>query len=373
MSQSGLKNRLVAMHRYVSLTLVIIWFLQCLSGLVLVYARTLDDIAIGGVAGEVSATRIDEVIGNLSGSGVRVEQYFISGGVSGPVDVLGVYRGGVRKVWRVDRTGRLLRVSSWSDPLAVVAIARLILIFHKTLFAGDAGRYFVIISGACLLANLGLALKLVWPKRGRWRTVLKPSGEGNQIKRTFEWHRSIGVWTLPAIFVTAATGLCLSFMPTLERWSGSEPKAPASCLPASANDPAASARAVNSAKAVFRDGSIVSVTLPGAHSACYKVQMHQPAEQRRAFGTTVVFVEPGSFRVAGAWDALDADLPVKFVVALYTVHTGEWAGPMGRVANILFAALFLALIILGCLLWLRRNRARRRSAQSQKKSSAPRP
>lgn len=373
MGPNGSRNRLVAIHRYVSLALLAIWFLQFLSGLALVYARTLDDLAIGSASGEVNAPRIDTAIQDLSRTGVRVEQYFISGGIAGNVDVLGIDRSGVRKVWRIDGAGRLLRVSSWSDPLPDVAVARLVLIFHKTLFAGEAGRYFVALSAACLLANIGLALKLVWPKRGRWKAVLKPSGEGNQIKRTFEWHRAIGTWTLPAILVIAATGFGLSFMSALERWSGSEAKAPSSCLSASANGSAISARAVDSAKAAFPDASVVAVTLPGAGSSCYKIQMHRSAEQRRAFGTTVVFVEPRFFKPVRTWDALDADLRVKFVVALYTVHTGEWAGHFGRIADIVFASSFLTLIMLGFLLWLRRRRARRGPAESQKKKMAQRP
>lgn len=373
MGPKGSRNRLVAIHRYVSLALLAIWFLQFLSGLTLVYARTVDDFAIGGVSGEVSALRIDRAIEDLSRTGVRVEQYFISGGIAGNVDVLGIDPSGDRKVWRIDGAGRLLRVSSWSDPLPDVAVARLILIFHKTLLAGEAGRYFVALSAACLLANVGLALKLVWPKRGKWRVVLKPSGEGNRIKRTFEWHRAIGTWMLPAIFMIAATGFCLSFMSTLERWSGSEPKAPSSCQSAPPHGPALSARAVDSAKAVFADASVVSVTLPGTGSSCYKIQMHRSAEQRRAFGTTVVFVEPRFFKAVGSWDALDADLSVKFVVALYTVHTGEWAGHLGRIADMVFAASFLTLIILGFLLWLRRSRVRRASVQSQRKKVAPHP
>lgn len=368
-----MKRRLLTIHRYVSLSLALFWIIQALTGTILIYARTADDMAMGASARAVSSAGVDRTIAAIGRSGATVHEYFVSGGVPGQIDILVEDRAEGFRVWRVDgASGAVQRVSAWNGPWWKLSLARGALLLHKSLLAGATGRIIVIASAAMLFVNILIALKLAWPMKRRWRSALVPARAGNAVVRSFSWHRALGLWVLPFGLVITLTGLGLSFIPTLEQLTASRAALPPQCRTATAGPMPAlsSARALESARQVFPDAGLVVVSLPRADRHCYVLQMRQPTEWRRIFGTSRVYVDARSYDVIGRWDATAAGLPARAVVALYTIHTGEWGGSAGRFATLVMGAGLLATIMLGLWLWWSRRRARGASARSGRQPSA---
>lgn len=367
-----MKRRLLTIHRYVSLSLALFWIVQAMTGTILIYARTVDDMAMGASGRTVSSDAVDRTIAVIGRSGATVREYFVSGGVPGQIDILVEDRGEGLQVWRVDgANGAVRRVSAWNGPWWKLSFARGALLLHKSLLAGAVGRIIVIASAAMLLVNILIALKLAWPMKSRWRSVLVPVRGGNAVVRSFSWHRALGLWMLPFGLVITLTGLGLSFIPTLEQLTASRAMPPPQCRIATAGPaPALStARALKSARRVFPDAGLVVASLPQADRHCYVLQMRQPTEWRRIFGTSRVYVDARSYDVVGQWDAKAAGLPARAVVALYTIHTGEWGGSAGRFATLVMGMGLLAMILLGLWLWWSRRRARGASTRSRQQPS----
>jgi uncharacterized iron-regulated membrane protein len=357
------KRLLVKIHRYGSLCFAIFWILQILSGILLVFSREFDDAIVLGASSQlVSPEAMEQARENISREGGSAGEYFISGGVAGQVDILGQDKSGKLRVWRVEGVdGRIERISAWSDPWWDLSIARGVLLFHKSLLAGATGRIIVIASGVLLLVNMLVGLRLVWPQKGRWRAILFPKRAASPIASFYTWHRFLGVWILPFGVITTLTGLGLLFLPSLQRATGSPAALPEQCEAIHADvQQHSSARAVERAKQVFPNAETVVVTLPSRSNICYTVQMRQPREWRRAFGTTRVYVDSRTYRVVSAWDAVEAPASVKAVTALYTVHSGEWAGMAGRILAVVMGAGFLVLMLMGIRLWWSRYRLKTR-------------
>ncbi len=362
----GTRKVLVMTHRYASLFLAAFWLLQVLSGILLVYARELDDWMLDASGQPTLHAAIEDAMREIDARGVRPLEYFISGGLDGQVDILTDPGTGDLDVWRVSGTdGQVQRVTAWTGPWWRLSLARGLLVFHKSLLAGPVGRIAVIISGLLLLITLLVGLKLAWPVKRRWRAALLPQPVPNPVARWFGWHRAAGLWVFPFVLLMVVTGLGLQFLPALERLTDSRATPPAPCTAMTAEaGPVSAAGAVDSARRRFPGADIVVVSLPGA-TRCYHVQMRQPGEWRRVFGTTHVYVDAASFDVVGVQDALQTALPARFVVALYTLHAGEWAGSAGRILTLLLGMVFLAVMGMGLWLWWCRRAVQARGRRSR--------
>ena len=89
---------------------------------------------------------------------------------------------------------------------------------HRWLGAGDAHRSLGKgITGACNLAFVFLVVSgfyLWWPRRWNWR-VLRPSvwfaGKSRGRERDLNWHKTVGFWCVPVLFLVTSTGVIMSY------------------------------------------------------------------------------------------------------------------------------------------------------------------
>src|SRR5207253_2072148 len=106
---------------------------------------------------------------------------------------------------------------AWEDPPSQLTAFRFILVFHKQLLAGDAGRWLIGISGCLLFTNILLVLLLGWPARGRWGTSFLPPKTKVQTMAVWGWHRAIGLWLAPLGLIAVLTGPLMVWTTDLER------------------------------------------------------------------------------------------------------------------------------------------------------------
>jgi uncharacterized iron-regulated membrane protein len=348
-------------HRWLGVALAGLWALQALSGVALVFARSLDDWSLRASGRPADLAAIDRSLAQVRRDhpGARVVEYLPSGGADGQIDVLIAAGGGRTDVVRLDgASGVVLREGGWSGPPGRLGPMRALLTFHKQLWSGDLGRALIGASGLVLAGEILAGLRLAWPARGRWRAALTPGREKVPAMAALRWHRAVALWLAPLALASVLTGAAMSWSADLQRALAAAPPPPR--VPPAAGAavlvPSAAARA---ALGLHPDARLAEVVMPRGGRPWYLVRLRRPGEWRRVFGTTLVYVDARTGAVVGGRDALAAPAAARFVDGLYPVHTGEWAGLGGRLAVLAVGVWLAATTGLGIGLWLTRRRMRR--------------
>jgi uncharacterized iron-regulated membrane protein len=350
-----MKPALRKLHRWIALTLGVLWLSQALTGLVMVYRWELDDAALAAPAVPLDAAAVGARIEAIERdpAGLTVTSLWATGGVDGRFDLYVDDAAGDTDIVRVDGRGRVLRTRASGEGFVPTAAT-----LHQTLFAGDRGKLVVGISGVFLLVTIVMGLVLAWPARARqWRPALLPRGARPGAARRYAFHRAGGLWIGVLALVSLGAGVLLTFESTLAGWLGTDATPPELAgIGAPAGAPIGPAQAFTTALAQFPGSSLSGVSFPSQEQPWYRIRVRQPEEWRRVYGTSVVYVAAADGRVLRTEDALQAPAANAFMSNLYPVHTGEALGVMGRVFALVVGAWLLTMLVLGVGLWLARRR-----------------
>jgi uncharacterized iron-regulated membrane protein len=348
---------LLRLHRWISLGFGLLWLVQAGTGLVMVFHWELEDAQVPGAH---RATDLDALQARLAalappGSGRRIVSVWTTAGAPDRYDIT-VASGDHRDAVRVDGAGDVLRTK---DKAQAGLIDDLVLL-HQSLLAGEAGRWLIGISGLVLLSNIGLGLKMAWPRRGAWGPTLLPSPAPKPVPRLFAWHRAAGLWLAAPAIVLVCAGALLAYDDELRALLHGEPAELAPRAPT--GPPIPFAEAVRTAEAAFPGSRLTAVRLPTAGDATYRIRVLAPGERRRAYGLSTVFVDANTGAVRATLRAAAEPFGRKLMDGLYAIHTGEMAGAAGRLADLVVAAWLLIMIGLGGALWLTRRTRQTRKA-----------
>jgi uncharacterized iron-regulated membrane protein len=314
-------------------------------------ARALDLAAIGARIRAIESQQ----------PGTKVTQLWETGGVNGRVDLYVDAPDGSTSIVRVDGDGDVLRSRSsdwdWRNGGFISAAADL----HQTLFAGDTGKRILGVSGIFLLVSIVMGIVLAWPARLRqWKTVLAPRAPRPGVARRYAWHRAAGLWLAVPAMLFLAAGVLLTFESPLEHMLGldAEP-AELAAVPKIEGEPIAPERAIALALQRLPRSELGGAVFPTADSPWYRVRLHQPAEMRRVYGMTVVYLAGVDGRILRVEDAVAAPKRLAFMNSLYPVHTGQAMGWIGRVLALVVALWLSTMLVLGFGLWLKRRGVKR--------------
>lgn len=360
-------------HRYLGLTLLVLWLLQMLTGAIMVFHWELDDVGIAASSfafdSQAIGRRIDAIQAEPSHRVVRT--VYPSGAASGHFDIYVEDSTGAGDILRVDGKGTVLRTRPVNHDYSQVGWVDLAVVMHQSLFAGRVGKVLLGCSGALLLTNLIVGLKLAWPRFGKWRRALHPPRPGVTSASFYGWHRSIGLFLVGPASIVVLAGTLLEFKEPLYRWCGVEtslterlaaPKADSAARLASRTTPA---KAIQVALARYPRAAFAGLELPTNGASWYRVSVRQPEEPRRVFGTTTVYVDSRDGHVLADENAQQAPPGQRLVDLLYPIHTGEAAGIFGRASVLLISLLLLTMSALGTLLWWSRRSDRLRRLVSR--------
>jgi uncharacterized iron-regulated membrane protein len=257
---------------------------------------------------------------------------------------------------RVDGEGALLRDIPRDHDYPAPGLFQIAHDLHETLLAGDRGKWLLGASGFVLLVNLLFALRLAWPASGQpWRRVLLPGFAGAAAAKFYKWHRALGLLLFAPALVIVTCGMLQEW--PADRWLGVDAPTPV----ADATKPAASAglgAALTAALQRYPGAALALVEMPGADQPWYRIRLRQPAELRRVFGETTVYVDARDASVLLDRDAFKLPLNEKIANAFYPVHTGEFLGLPGRLVSLLSGLSLISMIVLGAGVWWTRRRTR---------------
>jgi len=373
-------------HKYLSLTLALVWLLQAATGVLLVFHWELDDWGVSGPRQPLNADKLSAAIARWHSTHTdrQVIALYTSGGLSGRFDVVITNPTGGRDVLRVDGEGTVLRERPWNHDYAHIGFFQIATYLHQTLFLHTTGNWIMGISGLLLLSNLCMGLYQAWPRAGQWLRALSwPIGSGNRSApaKAYQWHRAAGLTIAVPALVLVLGGVVRAFDDPLALADRFEVHRPAPALPtpvvmaatpaatpapmaaaASAGAPAPGApptlaTVISTALTLYPGATLAAVELPDSESPWFFVRVTQSHDLRRFFGTTALYISSQHGTVLANYDSKVMPAAVRVWDAVYALHTGEIAGAPGRWLVVLIGTGLLALVGLGlCLYCLRRNR-----------------
>lgn len=352
-TKSGRRGTVLRLHRWISLGAAAFWLIQAITGMLIVFHWELDDMAVSGAHRPTDLTAIERTIGMLAppGSDRRVTSVWVTAGWEDRYDITVVETLNDReRSVRVNGDGSVLRSRHESE----TGITGTLVLLHHNLLAGETGSWIVGISGLLLLSNLTLGLIAAWPRRRTWRRALTPARNGPITARFYAWHRALGLWVVIPALATVGAGTMLVFKDGVSEAIGAKsvslPAAPseaATFVPFSA--------AVRTAQAQIPGSRLTAVTMPTAENALYRIRLLTPGEIRRAYGTSVVYIDAVTGTPRGSFPASEVPWPRAFIDGLFAFHTGEMGGLAGRLLTLALGLWLASMIVIGTLLWWRRR------------------
>ena len=356
-SRRTTRSALVTAHRWLSLCFAGFWLLQAVTGLLIVYHWEIGDAATSGMHQPTDFAALERSIAQIAppGGPRTPTSLWVSAGLpdrynlslAGPADA------SVSLPLAGD--GTVLQRADGGMPAAMDTLVLL----HQRLLAGETGEWIVGISGILLASNLVLALFVAWPRgqqrSGQWQRAIRPVRRGPPAARSYSWHRAVGLWAaLPAI-VLILSGTLLRF----EHGVGQAIGAEARSIEARPQGPGQAqiglARAVAIAQTAIPGGRFTAADWPTAEDATWRLRLLEPGEMRRAYGTSMVYVDAATGTVRAAVPASGLPAAQSFMNGLFPVHTGEFDGGVGRVLVAALGLWLAAMIVLGVQLWWRRR------------------
>src|SRR5882724_6067576 len=197
-----MKGWLRKLHRYAGLTMLSLWLVQCASGMLMVFHWEIEDALISGPAEPLDIAALGNRIAHIAASRPesQVVSVFATGGSPNRFDVFVENDRGLTDVVRVAGSGTVLSERPADYDFLRAGIIAAAVVLHQSLFAGDAGRLLLGVSGLLLLTNLCVGVLVAWPIRGGWRAACLPPLRGSRQARLYGWHRAIGLWlALPTL------------------------------------------------------------------------------------------------------------------------------------------------------------------------------
>lgn len=393
MISAGSRRRIVTLHRWLGLALMLWFALLGVTGSLLVYEQELDrwlnpklltDVAaLGSSAPTLSAQQIVE----------RAQQAFPAAAIERlhlpePDDAHAtVYRLLLRS--RADRriaprleavfgarSGRLLGSRPQDGyGLSAPLLMRTIHDLHHRLLLGNAGKTAVGSAGALLLAMIVLGMTVALPRKHSiraWRTMLGIRLRAHGIRLVFDLHRSVGVAGFALLLISTFTGLSLAFPDYARDFVGlfwpvralpQVPFAQREAMPEGAQAPALVLdQILAEVRQLHPHASISEVHLPQRRSGSLLVYLREPGDWHR-LGDSLLFIDPMTKSVRMLHRSETRSAGERMLHSLFPLHSGIAFGAPGRLLMCAAGLLPLLLGVTGALIWWRKRAASRVAQQ----------
>lgn len=344
-------------HKYISLIFGFIWFLQILSGVIVVFSPEIRDViynrpsvALDLVALEKSLNKL-----NVDNLGWEPRLIYTTGKEFSRFDAYFYHKNsdviGVRAI-RIDGDGQVLadRMVK-SDFLSSVAN------FHTMFWIDDYGYIILGISGILLCSNILLGLMLIWRNRLKWGSFFSLSMKAPMRIRLYHWHRCLGLCCLLPAFFVIFTGVLNVWLGDIKNVLGDPWPAPQVIAVDSLTerDVISLSAAVGIAFRAYPTAKLSIVTLPSSEEPYYMIRLRQKDEIRNIFGNTKLYIDAFDGKILANYDQLAAPINAKIISSLYSLHLGEFLGITGRILVLLTGLALLVLGGLGGMLWWHRR------------------
>ncbi len=174
----------------------------------------------------------------------------------------------------------------------------------------------------------------------------------------------LGLWLVIPAIISVTAGIILAYDDPIAGLFKADVPEPASAT-ASVAAPVKPSVALKAALQAVPGATISGFFLPSDHG-WYRVRLHAPGEMPRIWGMTTVFIDAGDAHILSLYDARKAHAPARFLLDVaYPLHTGQIAGPIGRIVQLLIGLGLMTMIGLGMSLWWTRRQTMRQKSHAR--------
>jgi uncharacterized iron-regulated membrane protein len=233
---------------------------------------------------------------------------------------------------------------------------------HYSLLLGENGKTLLGIASVLLFLLLLSGLYLWWPSPGRWKAALSIKSNAVWKRRIYDLHAKPGAYGLPLIITLTLTGLLLVvpgwFTPTIDaisplhRLYQAKPASAPSDLRITADE------AVQIAHERFPEADVRWIHTPMSEQGVWRIQMRQAGEVNRRFPRTNVWIDAHTGGILAVRDPHQNSAGDTLMDWLHPLHNGEAFGIAGRIIVLLCALLPLLALATGFIRWRHKVRPR---------------
>jgi uncharacterized iron-regulated membrane protein len=260
-------------------------------------------------------------------------------------------------IWLTHDGREVVRQAQWGDYLMTFVYD-----IHRNLLAGETGNAVVGWIGVATLFLLITGLAAWWP-RGGWRKALAFKPKASPIRRLYDLHKLIGLWSLVLLLILSGTGALLA-LPVqkawlLERTIDPFVPVPAPVSTADAGRQASIAQVLAAGHAALPDARLAWIDVPGAGDGVFRLRVRTPGDPTRRFPHSYVFVDQYTAKVLAVHDVRQGTASSTVNAWLRPLHDASVGGLATRVLGVALGFIPLALFVTGFLRWRRRAASRR--------------
>ncbi|HET7776398.1 MAG TPA: PepSY domain-containing protein, partial [Azospira sp.] len=216
---------------------------------------------------------------------------------------------------------------------------------HFTLLLDRSGRLLLGVAAVLLVLLLGLGTYLWWPSPGRLGKALRPGAGRSSQRRIYDLHVLGGLYGLPLLLLLTLSGAVLEqpawFKPLLAVFS------PVDAVPAPAAEHGAVLIGPQQARAIalgrVPGAEVRWLETPPAGGGNYRLRLYQPGDPSRRFPHTLVWIDAASGEVLAIRDPRQDSAADSLFNWLQPLHNGEAFGLPGRLLTALAGLLPLLL------------------------------
>ena len=381
MSQAGTRPFWTAVHRYLGLAIMAFLLIAAVTGCLLCIDGPIDaalnpDLfgtnATGAMLSPVEAVeRLQRARPDL-----RVTQFPLQAKPGRTIKVLVTARDaktalGFDQLFLDPHDARVVGVRQSGPGLDRRHIVDAIFVFHYTLLAGRWGRWLMGVAALGWLIGNGVGLYLTLPATGpfwrRWRRIWAIDLRARLARLLLDLHRASGLWLLIGLTVLAFTSVSMNFFdeaftPVVSAVSPARPSPfdrPPSRPPGGAMGFRAALAAARQAAGQrgLRWRPAVESYLPDR--GLYGVMFTPSGDPvYRGLGPVTDYLDQTSGRLVYADDPYHDSAGRRFSRALYPLHSGQVAGPIGVAVIFLLGLATAEMCVTGFYVWWKKRRGR---------------
>lgn len=341
--QSSFRHWILKLHLWLGFGAAIFWLLQALTGILLSFHFEIEDARLSMDHHPTDFTAIEQRINQLGEgtSGARVNWIWTTAGLADRYMINHTGKDGDIRIALIHGNGEIV-IDHKADDRSFFGFVRDL---HLELLSGRGGEIFLGICGFLLITNLIFGGITAWPRRGPRSQTLEPANTVGPIARLYSWHHAVGRWIIIPALIVITTGTLIEFEHDIEHLIGVAPPSVPAITPTGPG--IGFAKAANTAVQAIPGSQFVGTVFPSEQNASYQFWLRAPGELFRSYGGSLVVVDANDGAVRGAFPASEGNARQKFILYLYTLHTGEVIGIVGRILSILVGLWLMATILFG--------------------------
>ncbi|HNP60019.1 MAG TPA: PepSY-associated TM helix domain-containing protein [Nitrospirales bacterium] len=234
---------------------------------------------------------------------------------------------------------------------------------HSTLALGARGSTVVGVLALLLLVSLLSGLILWWPSFGQLSGAFTIKRGAGRIRRVYDLHKTLGLYTSMLLVVALSSGLYLVFPDFGKNLIGMfsaitlVPEDLAS-RPLPGEQPIGFDRAAAIANGYYADGRFQWIFFPQGQEGFYRIVKKEPHERTDILPARALWIDQYSGQILHTYDPEQFTAGDTFERWLFPLHSGEAFGLPGRIGIMILGLVPTILFVTGLMRWKHKRKKR---------------